>query len=57
MYSYFLTLSISQLVSLFSSKKQFSLTQKVNLEIREFNYCEKTGFMEMMLTYSFRGAA
>ena len=40
----FLTLSISQLVSLFSSKKQFSLTQEVNLKIKEINYFEKTSF-------------
>ena len=39
-----LSLSISQLVPLFGSKKQFSLTWEVNLKIKEFNYCEKTGF-------------
>ena len=59
-YSYFLILSISQLVSLLSSKNQFSNTQEVNLKIKEFNY-EKAGFSEihteMMPTCSFRGAA
>ena len=40
---YFLTSSISQLVALLSSKKQFSLTREVNLKIKEYN-CEKAGF-------------
>ena len=31
-------------VSLFSSKKHFSLTREVNLKIKEFNYGEKTVF-------------
>ena len=43
MYSYFLILSISQLVSLLSSKNQFSITREVNLKIKEFN-CGKAGF-------------
>ena len=37
LYSYFLILSISQLVSLLSSKNQFSITREVNLKIKEFN--------------------
>ena len=43
LYSYFLILSISQLVSLLSSKNQFSITREVNLKIKEFN-CGKAGF-------------
>ena len=43
LYSYFLTLSISQLVSFIISKKQFSLTREVNLKIKEF-HSEKAGF-------------
>ena len=43
LYSYFLILSISQLVSLLSSKNQFSITWEVNLKIKEFN-CGKAGF-------------
>ena len=42
LYSHFLTLSITQLFSLFSSKKQFSLTWVMNLKIKEFNF-EKAG--------------
>ena len=43
LYSYFPTLSISQLVSFLISKKQFSLTREVNLKIKEF-HSEKAGF-------------
>ena len=43
LYSYFLTLSISQLVSFLITKKQFSLTREVNLKIEEF-HSEKAGF-------------
>ena len=42
------TFSPCQFHSLFlclvKKKKQFSLTWEVNLEIKEFNYCEKAGF-------------
>ena len=43
LYSYFLILLILQLVSLLSSKNQFSITREVNLKIKEFN-CGKAGF-------------
>ena len=43
LYSYFLTLSVSQLVFFVKIKKQFSLRRKVNLKTEEFN-CEKAGF-------------
>ena len=51
LYSYFLILSISQLVSLLSSKNQSSITQEVNLKIKEFN-CGKAGFRAIQVKFS-----